>query len=236
MELRGTRECQSCGTQWSYYETGELTCPDCGSTRSLGIDEPTEHTAGRAELDLSEIRHDVESESVQTLADRAGAETRDYLRSVGFVHAGELQPLEDTPLAASELRRVAATLGRVMRLEDDEELYFLELLRVADQNDRPDPSEIPETLYPERGLAVASMLDIYLDDVRRVYTERNRDVDSILSAVKSRRKRLEALDGDVDPAEAERLVRTVRDVSAYLRADDEAALARAMERVETTEE
>lgn len=236
MELRGTRECQSCGTQWSYYETGELTCPDCGSTRSLGIDEPTEHTAGRAELDLSEIRHDVESESVQTLADRAGAETRDYLRSVGFVHAGELQPLEDTPLAASELRRVAATLGRVMRLEDDEELYFLELLRVADQNDRPDPSEIPETLYPERGLAVASMLDIYLGDVRRVYTERNRDVDSILSAVKSRRKRLEALDGDVDPAEAERLVRTVRDVSAYLRADDEAALARAMERVETTEE
>lgn len=236
MELRGTRECQSCGTQWSYYETGELTCPDCGSMRSLGIDEPTEHTAGRAELDLSDIRHDVDSESVQTLANRAGAETRDYLRSVGFVHAGELQPLEGTPLAASELRRVAATLGRVMRLEDDEELYFLELLRVADQNERPDPSEIPETLYPERGLAVASMLDIYLNDIRRVYEQREQDVDSILSSVKSRRKRIEALDGDVGPAEAERLVQTVRDLSAYLREDDETALARALERIETAEE
>jgi uncharacterized Zn finger protein (UPF0148 family) len=236
MELRGTRECQSCGTQWSYYETGDITCPACGSIRSLGVDEPTEHTAGLAELDLSEIRHDVEAESVQALADRASSETREYLGSVGFVHAGELQPLEDTPLAASELRRVAATLGRVMRLRDDEELYFLELLRVADQNERPDPSEIPETLHPERGLAVASMLDIYLNDVRRVYEQRDTDVDSILSSVKSRRKRIEALDGDVDPAEAEQLVRTVRDLSAYLREDDETALAHALERIETAAE
>lgn len=233
MELRGRRECQSCGTQWSYYETGEIYCPECGSPRSVGLGEPTEHTAGRAELDLQSIRADIDAESIQTLADRALEETREYLRTVGFVDAGELQDLDDTALAASELRRVGATLGRVMRVDEREELYFLELLRVADGNDRPDPDEVPETLGPERGLAIVATLDIYLDDIRRVYDDRDDDVDRVLSAVKTQQKRIKALDGDVDPSEAEHLVRTVREVSASLREDDESALARALERVET---
>jgi hypothetical protein len=150
---------------------------------------------------------------------------------VGFVDAGELQPLEDTVLAASELRRVAATLGRVMRVEDDEKLYFLELLRLADQNERPDPEDVPETLRPERGLAVASTVEMYVSDLRQVHEDREPEVDRVLSSVRSRRKRTEALDGDIDPEEAEELVRTVRDVSAYLREGDETALARALERI-----
>jgi hypothetical protein len=185
---------------------------------------------------LDPIRANIDEESVQTLADRAVEETREYIRTVGFVDAGELQDLDDTALAASELRRVGATLGRVMRLDEREELYFLELLRVADQNDRPGPEDVPETLGPERGLAVASILDIYLDDIRRVYESRDGQVDRVLSAVRTQQKRIEALDGDVDPSEAEHLVRTLREVSAYLRDDDEGALARALERVETTQE
>lgn len=231
MELRGERECQSCGVQWSYYETGEITCPECGSIRSVGLDEPTTHTAGNTEFELTAVRAEVDDVGVDQLADDAAAAARDYLRRVGFVHAGELQPLDDTVVAASELRRVGATLGRVMRVEDEEELYLLELLRLADQNDRPSADEVPETLTPERGLAVAAAVDIYLTDLRRVHDDRETEVDRVLSGLRSRRKRIEALDGDVDPTEAEQLVRTTRDVSAYLREGDEAALARALERL-----
>jgi uncharacterized Zn finger protein (UPF0148 family) len=231
MEVRGERECQSCGAQWSYYETGEITCPECGSVRSHGLDEPTTHTASDVALDLTDVRGEIDDVPFETLAEDAGEKARAYLRQVGFVDAGELQPLEDTVLAASELRRVAATLGRVMRVEDDEKLYFLELLRLADQNERPDPEDVPETLRPERGLAVASTVEMYVSDLRQVHEDREPEVDRVLSSVRSRRKRTEALDGDIDPEEAEELVRTVRDVSAYLREGDETALARALERI-----
>lgn len=230
MEVRGERECQSCGVRWSYYETGEITCPECGSVRSVGLDEPTTHTAGTAELDLTPVRAAVDDCTVRELADRAAEKARAYVRTVGFVHAGELQPLSGTFLAAVELRQVATTLGRVVQVDDEEELYFLELLRGADQGERPPPDAVPGTLAPERGLAVAAGVDIYLSDLRRAVEEREPAVDRVLSSVTAHRKRIEALDGDVDPAEAERLVRATREVSAYLREGDEAALARASER------
>ncbi|MFC7072106.1 TFIIB-type zinc ribbon-containing protein [Halovenus rubra] len=230
MEVRGERECQSCGSQWSYYETDEITCPNCGSVRSVSLDEPTTHTARDVTLDLTAIRNDISAVSVETLADEASETVRSYLRQVGFVKAGELQPLEETVVAAAELRRVAVTLGRVMRVEDNEELYFLELLKLADQNERPNPEDVPETLYSERGLGVAASIDMYTTDIGRVYEQRDTDVDRVLSSVRSRRKRIEALDGEVEPEEAEQLLRAVRDVSAYLRESDETALARALER------
>lgn len=231
MDVRGERECQSCGAQWSYYETGEITCPECGSVRSVGLDDPTPHTASDADLDLTAVRNEIDEVPFDKLAEDAAEEARTYTRQAGFVHAGELQPLEDTFLAASELRRVGRTLGRVMRVEDDEELYFLELLRLADQDDRPDPGDVPETLHPERGLAVAASVEFYLDDIRQVHEKRESEVDQVLSAVRARRKRIEALDGDIDPTETEQLVRILRDVSAYLREGDETALARALDRL-----
>ena len=227
MKVRGQRECKTCGARWSYYETGEITCPECGSIRSVGLDEPTPHTAGTRELDLTSVRADVDDVPVQTLADRAVEESRRYLREVGFVHAGELEALDDTVLAASELRRVGGTLGRVMQVSDEETLYFFELLRGADQNERPPPDAVPETLYPERGLAVASAVDSYTTDIRRLFEERERETDRVLSSVRSHRKRIEALDGEIQPVEAERLVGAVRDLSEYLRTGDETALARA---------
>jgi uncharacterized Zn finger protein (UPF0148 family) len=235
MKVRGERECSACGARWSYYETGEITCPECGSVRSVGVGERAEHTASTATLDLTAVVADVEEADIRTLADDAGAATREYLRRAGFVHAGELQPLGDTYLAAGELRRVAATLGRVMQVEDDERLYFYKLLRGADQGDRPGPKEVPETLHPERGLAAAASVEQYVRDIRRVRENsdsREHAVDRVLSGVTARRKRIEALDGDVDPADAETLVAALRDLSAYLCDDDKTALARAGERLE----
>jgi len=232
MEVRGERECSACGARWSYYETGEITCPECGSVRSVGVGDRAEHTAGVAELDLAAIKADVGDEQLRELADRAAEAAREHLRAAGFVHAGELQPLSDTYLAASELRRVGATLGRLMQVDEPERRYFYDLLQGADRNERPAPEDVPGTLHPERGLAVAASVERYMNDLRRVHEDREAAVDSVLSGVTARRKRIEALDGDVDPTEAERLVSTLRDLSAYLLEGDETALARAQERLQ----
>jgi len=230
MKIRGERECTACGARWSYYDTGEVACPECGSLKSVGVDERTEHTAGTAELDLTDVMAAVDEEDVRTLADRATEQTRAYLRSVGFVHAGELQPLTDRYLAATELRRVGTTLGRVMQIDEREELYFYELLRGAAEDDRPEPGEVPEAFWPERALAITASTEQYVRDLRQVYEEREPAVDSVLSAVTGRRKRIEALDGAVEPDEPERLVRALRELTAYVTAGDEEALARAQDR------
>lgn len=232
MEIPGNRECTACGAQWSYYETSEVTCPECGSIRSVGVEESATHTAGRARFNLSAVRERVDEEPLRTVADEAADVAAEYLRTAGFVHAGELQPLDGTYLAAAELRRVGATLGRLMDVTSGEELYLLALLRGADRGERPAPADVPETLHPERGLAAAATVDTYLSDLRRVRNGQDRSLDRTLSTVHTRRKRIEALDGDVGPREAERLVRAARDVSAYWCGDDETALARATERFE----
>lgn len=230
MEIPGERECTACGTRWSYYETGEITCPACGSVRSVGVDDATAHTAGTVTLDLTPVRELVDERPLREVADEAADAAAEYLRTAGFVHAGELQPLEERYLAAAELRRVGTTMGRLMDVTEEEELHFLSLLRGADDGERPAPADVPETFHPERGLAVAAAVDAYLADLRRVREGTDPELDRALSAIWTRRKRIEALDGDVDPAAAERLVRATRDVSAYCREGDETALARVTER------
>jgi uncharacterized Zn finger protein (UPF0148 family) len=231
MKVRGERECQSCGARWSYYETGSINCPECGSIHSRGVGERAEHTAGPATLDLAPARSAVDDEPLREVAERAAEAAGEYVRRAGFVHAGELQPLSETYLAAVELRQVGATLSRSLRVTDEEELYFLWLLRGADSEERPPPDAVPDNLRAERGLAVAVAARRYISDVRRLVTDPDPPVTEVLSALRARRKRIEALDGDVDPIEAERIVRMLRALSAYLREGDEGALARAQERL-----
>lgn len=233
MKVRGLRECNSCGVRWSYYDTGEITCPECGSIRSVGVDDPTEHTGGPVELDLSAVRDRVDQEPVRQVAERATEDTRAYLGRVGFVHAGDLQPLPDTYLGAAELRRVASTLATRLRVSDSETAYFLSLLRGVDRGERPAPEDVQETFQPERGLAVTASVEAYLSDLRRVLPEDTEpEVSRVLSTISTHRKRIDALDGDVPPTDAERLVLVTRDLSAYLREGEESALARAGNRFE----
>ncbi|MFC7134559.1 MULTISPECIES: TFIIB-type zinc ribbon-containing protein [Salinibaculum] len=232
MKLRGERQCTDCGTRWSYYETGEITCPECGSVRSVGVGDHAEHTDSPVELDLQPAIEQVDTEPLGTVAETAADQARQYLHRAGFVDAGRLKPFGDTYLVAAELRRVGATLSRAMRVDDDEELYLLSLLRGGADGERPPPAEVPDSLRAERGLAVAAAVDAYVSDLRRVQEDPERPVAEVLSAVRDRRKRIEALDGDVEPEEAERIVRAVRDLSAYLREGDETALVRAGDRFE----
>jgi predicted RNA-binding Zn-ribbon protein involved in translation (DUF1610 family) len=229
MEIRGNRKCTACGARWSYYETGEIACPECGSLKSVGVDDRRTHTAGTAELDLSGVMADIETAPTRELAERAAEEAGGYVRTVGFIDAGTLQPLSERYVGACELRRVGRTLGRLLEMSTDEELYFLSLLRAVTDGERPPPGEVPDTVRPERGLAATAAVDAYLTDLRRVYENREGPVDEVLSWVTTQKKRIDALDGDVEPVEADRLVRTVQDLGTYLRTGEEAALARAID-------
>ncbi|WP_123539149.1 DUF7117 family protein [Halosimplex salinum] len=236
MKIRGERECQACGTRWSYYETGSVVCPDCGSLRSVGLDDPTEHTANPANLDLTEIRALVDDEPVADVAEAAAERCREFVRKSGFVSGGALQVLDDTYLAAIELRYAGEEVARSMRVSDDEEYYVLELLRGADRGERPQADDVPESLRSARGLAYAEAVDAYRADVRR-YLDDNPDetARSLLATLRDHQKRIEALDGDVSARTAGELVYVARAIGRALIDDDETALAEAQRRLDDFE-
>ncbi|MFB6118724.1 TFIIB-type zinc ribbon-containing protein [Halosegnis sp.] len=237
MKVRGTRECQSCGERWSYYDTGSVECPACGSLRSVGVDDERKlHTATDARLDLTEVREAVDERPLREVAERAVEVTRSFTRGHGFIDGGRLQPLSDTYLAAAELRSVADAVGRATRVDDEEEYYFLSLLRGADDGNRPNPAAVPESLRDSRGLAYATAVESYRDELR-TYLEEYPDTAAAdtLGRLRGHVKRARALDGDVPLEESESLVAVAREVGRYLVDGDETALARAAERLDGLE-
>lgn len=234
MKVRGRRQCRECGTEWSYYDTGEASCPACGSLHSVGIDdERTLHTATASTLDLTPVRSAVDSEPIRRLAERAGDRAREFTRGYGFVDTGRLQPLDETYLASMELRYAASELRRRMNVSDDEERYFTELLR-ADEGKRPSVQDVPRSMRAVRGLAYANASREYRSDLR-TYLDEYPDpaVDGPMGRLSSHVRRIRALDGDVSLRESESLVATTRALGQYLTDGDEKALAIAEERLES---
>jgi hypothetical protein len=241
MKIRGQRECTDCGARWSYYDTGNVECPDCGSLRSVGIEEDRRlHTDSPTEFDLTELREAVDAKPLREVAERAGELAREYVRERGFIRGGDLLELDDTYLAAQELRHAADVVRRGLDLSDDEEWYFLALLRSADidpeidpdADQRPAPEEVPESMRSIRGLAYAEAVAEYRREMsdwadENEVGEQGRNA---LETLGDHVKRVQALDGDVDAETAELLVAATRDVGEYLRAGDADALASARER------
>jgi hypothetical protein len=233
MKVRGQRECKACGARWSYYDTGEAACPECGSLHSVGVDqERALHTATAATLDLAPVRGAVDDEPTRRLAERAADRCREFTRGYGFVDGGELQSLDETYLAAIELRHVAGELARRMDVTDDEQWYFTALLR-ADEGERPPAAEVPASLAQMRGLAYANAVREYGSDLR-AYLKEYPDpaVGGVLERLGEHVKRVRALDGDVPPREAATLVAVARDVGRYLAEGEEGALAEAESHLE----
>jgi len=244
MKVRGHRECKECGTRWSYYDTGEAACPDCGSLYSVGVDdERALHTATAATLDLTPVRRQVDEVPLRRLAAQAAEHCRELTRGYGFIDGGALQPLDDTYLAAMELQHVGSELDRRLEVGRDEELYLTGLLQ-ADVGERPPPAEVPESLRSMRGLAYANAVREYRSDLRTYLEEHpdpaaesdGHDLDKVQrvepASDEHRRERVRALDGDVPPRDAESLVAAIRDVGRYLTDDDEPALAAAETRLD----
>ncbi|MCT9097388.1 TFIIB-type zinc ribbon-containing protein [Haloarchaeobius sp. HME9146] len=240
MEIRGERECKNCGARWSYYDTGSVACPECESLHSVGVDDDRKlHTANRVELDLTEAVSQLDEVPEDEALSTVKSTCREFQRKHGFVHAGELRDLDDTYLVAGELLQVADMVGRSLGRDDDEEFYLLSLLR-GDEADRPAPDEVPESLREGRGLAYAEAVREYRRELREWADASDVTIDrpatEVLSSIDEHAKRIRALEGDVPAREAERLVTVLREVTRYVRDDDEAALAQAQNRLSGLDE
>lgn len=232
MQVRGERECKDCGTHWSYYETGSVVCPSCGSIRSVGREERALHTEGRADLDLSTARRLALDDDHRGAAREARATARGYLAARGFVEGGGLLDLDDRFLVAAELRGVADLVERGLDVREGETAYFLELLRAADEDgQRPSPDAVPRRLRGARGLAYADAVASYRRDLRAWLETGTGDPavvpDDLLERLDQHLTRVEALDGEVPPADAERLVEAGRALGRACRDGDADALERA---------
>lgn len=231
MEVRGERECTACGARWSYYDTGSVACPECGSLLSVGVGDRALHTATSVALDLSSHRTAVDEAGLDAAVDDLTADLRTYVRRRGFVDGGDLLDLDDTYLAATELRHAADAYARTRDPDGAARLYVLDLLRGADAGDRPAPGDVPDALRAARGLGYAGAILAYRREVTEWLDDRTGPGRRALGRIADRAKRVRALQGDVPPAEVESLVRATREVVAYLRDGDEAALARAEDRL-----
>jgi len=232
MRIRGERECTDCGHRWTYYETGSVECPDCGSVRSVGVDERTQHTDAAVELDLTPARALLDDEPIERVAERAADLAGEYVRRRGFIDAGELRRLDDRYLAAAELSHVADRLRRAMRPDDETEYHFLELLRLAEAGERPDPADIPESLRAERGLAYVDAVRTYRREIGDWDGADRETIRGDLDRLETHARRIRTLDGDVSPRIAETLVSAARSVGDYCRTDAEATLVRARDRLD----
>ncbi|QDX41676.1 TFIIB-type zinc ribbon-containing protein [Salarchaeum sp. JOR-1] len=234
MEIRGKRECTECGTRWSYYETGSVTCPNCGSIRSVGTaDERTYHTDVASALDLDDARRQAADGTLAEAAEAAASAANEYVRERGFVSGGDLRDLDDAYLTARELGYVASELERALSVDDDEEYYFLALLRGADDGERPDERDVPGSLADVRGLAYATAVGEYRREIRSWLDTRDDEPENaraLLETLGDHVKRVQALDGDVSLDTSERVVAAARAVGDYVRsgAEEDAARSRAL--------
>ncbi|MFB6095799.1 MAG: hypothetical protein ABEJ74_00230 [Haloferacaceae archaeon] len=237
MEIRGERECQSCGQRWSYYDSGSVACPNCGALRSVGVAERERHTDAPATLDVSGLLASLDQQSVADVADDVKSACRTYARKRGFINGGDLRPLDDQFLLAYELRQALDVYERLRETGDAEERYVLALLAAAsvgagerDHANRPPVDAVPTSMREARGLGYAAALDEYRRELL-TWLEDHPDPEArrVLGTLGEERKRVAALQGDVPPAVVERLVTAACDVGSYLADGDEAALARAEE-------
>ncbi len=227
MDIRGDRECTECGTHWSYYETGSVDCPACGSIRSTGRGERRLHTDSPATLDLTPVRRDIDDAPIDELLERAADTCRTYVRRRGFVSGGSLQALDDAYVGALELRYGAHLATPKRTLTEDEHLYLLALLRSVDDGSRPPSADVPRSLAAARGLAVARAVRDYRRDLREWIDGRDVDDDvrTFLGLLGDHVTRFEQLDGDVEPETAETLLVATRTLSSVLRGEDESLAA-----------
>jgi uncharacterized Zn finger protein (UPF0148 family) len=237
MEVRGRRECKECGTQWSYFETGSTACPECGSKHSVGIGDRVLHTNRASALDLAEAQELAAAGSLREAAEAASEAALAYIKGRGYIDAGELQLLEETAVAAHELRHAASELGRRLSISEAETYYFGELLEGAPEGERPPPEDVPDSLAGARGLGAAAAVRAYREDLRQWIDREGapEEASSLLGSLGSQVRRIRALDGTVPPAEADRLVTAARSLGAYLRDDEESDLEQARAALEALE-
>lgn len=221
MKIRGKRECRSCGETWSYYETGSVECPACGSLKSVGRDNDRAlHTDTPATLDVTPIVAQIADDNVriEDCRDELADRLRAYTRKRGFIRGGELRDLDDQYVGARELLHTVDILARRRDPSDLERLYGIELLRSVADGDRLTETEPPGALAAARGSGVADAVEAYRRDLRSWFDEHpDPPAEQLLSALRDQIKRAEALDGNISSEEAAALLAVARSLGTAAR-------------------
>jgi hypothetical protein len=226
MEIRGQRQCSECGQEWSYFDTGQVACPACGSLKSVGRGQRETHTDSAVELDLSNHQQALDSETdITTITDDLTTTLRDYIRQRGFLNGGTLQAPDETLLSAAELLHAVDVLDRRRRPTDETRLYVTKLLAGTDDGYRPTPDSVPTSMTAARGLAYTEILSRFHQDFGKWLSEESsimsvstegttatRDSELSVSQLRERFRtyltRSEALQGDI-PVETSEIFLTV---------------------------
>jgi uncharacterized Zn finger protein (UPF0148 family) len=231
MRVRGERTCENCGTTWSYFETGAVACPECGSLHSTGRGERTRHTDRSVDLDLDEPRKTAAAGALDDALDEAADRCLAFVRRRGFVDRGTLRDLDEPYVFAQELRH-AATLSSRLQRSDAERAYLLSLFE--DAPTRPPVEAVPDSHRAVRGLAAATAVRDYRDEVRTWLDDEPECPEgrALLESLGDHVKRVRALDGEVDPETADALVDAARAVGRYCRERSDETLEAAREAVD----
>lgn len=206
MEIRGERECLDCGETWSYFETREPECPECGSLRSRAVEDAEEDTAGAVEMGDLLTRFGGEfDEALQEAEERC----REYTSRAGFVRGGELLPPEPTYVMACEVKHIAAEFVGAGEPTDGERAYVVALVEGIETGEPPSPDERPTGLDAPHNRAVAETVEEYAKEIS-TYLRSVGETDGRVEEARDLAKRTNATDGEADDAvEGLRLLRDV---------------------------
>jgi hypothetical protein len=206
MEIRGERECLDCGETWSYFETREPACPECGSLRSRSVEEAEEDTAGGVETAdlLTRFGGDFDA-ALEEAEDRC----REYTSRAGFVEGGELLPPSPVYVMACEVKHVAAEFVGEREPTDDEREYVVALVEGVEKGEPPSTEGRPESLDAAHRRSVAETVEEYAVELSR-YLRSVDETDGRVEEARDLAKRTQATDGEADDAvEGLRLLRDV---------------------------
>jgi hypothetical protein len=210
MEIRGERECLDCGETWSYFETREPECPECGSLRSRAVEDAEEDTAAAVETGdlLTQFGGEFES-ALSEAEDRC----RDYTSRTGFVEGGELLPPSPLYVMACEVKHIAAEFVGDREPTDAEREYVVALVEGVETGEPPSPDGRPSSLDAAHRRAVAETVEEYAVELSR-YLRSIGETDGRVEEARDLAKRTQATDGDAD--DAVRGLRLLRDVHEEL--------------------
>ena len=206
MEIRGERECLDCGEKWSYFETRQPECPECGSLRSRAVEDSTEDTGGAVETGdlLTRFGGDFE-EALEEAEERC----REYTSRTGFVEGGELLPPEPVYVMACEVKHIAAEFVGAREPADLERDYVVALVEGVETGEPPSPNKRPSGLDAAHNRAVAETVEEYAKELS-TYLRSVGETDGRVEEARDLAKRTQATDGDADDAvEGLRLLRDV---------------------------
>jgi hypothetical protein len=102
--------------------------------------------------------------------------------------------------------------------------YDLSLLNAAIRDWRPpDPNEVPRERHRHRGLGYSLALGAYLRDLKAWLEAKVRTEDGtrvVIGEIEEHLRRIEALEGNVEPTEVDGLVTSVRAIRRHVLSDE----------------